>query len=181
VFYQAVHVRLLDYVQLPSDATVLEIGCGTGKLLNRLAQSNPSLVGIGVDLASGMVDQAKRKTPFGDRLQFIEANVTALPFDDAEFDAVFCAISFLHYPDPDRALSEVARVAKPGGRFYLADFTPPNWAPSDTILHDVSPAGVRFYNAQARAALGERAGLSCDRHAYLLGPVMMSQFTRPST
>jgi ubiquinone/menaquinone biosynthesis C-methylase UbiE len=179
VFYQAVHVRLLDYVQLPPAATVLEMGCGTGKLLNRLAQSTPSLIGIGVDLSSGMIEQAKRKTPFGDRLQFIEANVTALPFDGAEFDAVFCSISFLHYPDPDRALREVARVLKPGGQFYLADFTPPHWATSETILRDVSPEGVRFYNAQAREALGERAGLSGDRHVYLLGPVMMSQFTRP--
>ena len=178
VFYQAVHVRMLEYVQLPPEATVLEIGCGTGKLLNRLAQLNPSLIGIGVDLSSGMVAQAQRKTSFGDRLQFIEANVTALPFDNAEFDAAFCSISFLHYPDPDRAFAEVARVLKPGSQFYLADFTPPNWATSDTILRTVSPAGVRFYNAQAREALGQQAGLICDRHAYLLGPVMMSQFTR---
>lgn len=178
VFYQAVHVRMLDYIQLLPAATVLEVGCGTAKLLNRLARTMPSMTGVGVDLSSEMLVQARRKTPCGDRLQFIQADVTALPFEAASFDIAVCSISFLHYPEPELALGEIARVLKQNGKFYLADFTPPKWANAEAITRNISPGGVRFYHAQTREALGAKAGLACDRHVYLLGPVMMSEFTR---
>lgn len=178
VFYQAVHVRLLDYVQLPASATVLELGCGTGKLLNRIAQSWPKVHGFGIDLSSEMIAQAQAKTQERDRLQFLQADVIELPFEAATFEAAFCAMSFLHYPDPVGALRAIARVLKPGGQFYLADFTPPQWANPSVTLRPISPGGVRFYQDTARAALGQQAGLRCDRHVYLLGPVMMSQFTQ---
>ena len=177
VFYQAVHVRLLDYVNLPAAAQVLEVGCGTGKLLNRLAQRYPTLTGVGVDLSREMVAQAQQRTAHGDRLQFCQDDVTALRFAPATFDAVFCAISFLHYPDPVAALRAIAAVLKPHGHFYLADFVPPGWGP-EIWRPGISPGGVAFYSAAARADLAVQAGLRCDRHRHLLGPVMMTQFSR---
>ncbi|MGD1943591.1 MAG: class I SAM-dependent methyltransferase [Leptolyngbyaceae cyanobacterium] len=178
VFYQAVPVRLLDSVQLTASATVLDVGCGTGKLLQRLAVNFPTLKGIGVDSSVGMLRQAQQKLRDRDRLQFIEGDVVSLPFDDATFDGVFCAISFLHYPEPEQALRSIRRVLKPGGRFFLADFTPPRWASEEPLVANVLPGGVQFYSAEARAALGQAAGLLCDRHIYLLGPVLLSQFVR---
>jgi len=177
VFYQAVHVRLVDEVELPAQAQVLDVGCGTGKLLNRLAQCWPDLTGSGLDLAAGMITQAQRATPHGDRLQFRRGDVTALPFPPHTFDAVFCSISFLHYPDPVAALKSIAAVLKPMGRFYLADFAPPTWFTSQVWRPGISPGGVAFYSATAREQLGERAGLRCDRHRHLLGPVLMTQFS----
>lgn len=179
VFYQAVHVRLLEFVQLPTDANVLEIGCGTGKLLNRLAQRWPDLMGVGADLSEGMIEQAHKKTPYGDRLQFIRANVTDLPLPSETYDGIFCTISFLHYPNPVPALTEIARVLKPNGQFYLADFVPPRWLGEDTLHLGTPAAGVHLYSAAARKHLAEQTKqLRCDRHAYLLGPVMMTQFSR---
>jgi ubiquinone/menaquinone biosynthesis C-methylase UbiE len=123
-----------------------------------------------------MIVQARERTAYSDRLQFRQGNVTALPFAPQTFDAVFCAISFLHYPDPVAALRAIAAVLKPSGHFYLADFVPPMggqavWRPG------LTPGGVAFYSAAARAELADQAGLRCDRHAYLLGPVMMTQFS----
>ena len=178
VFYQAVHLRLLDYVQLPAAATVLDVGSGTGKLLQRLAANFPALTGIGVDSSAGMLRQAQQKSPYRDRLQFIEGDVVSLPFDDATFDGIFCSISFLHYPEPEHSLHSIQRVLKPGGRFFLADFTPPRWASPEPVVANLSPGGVRFYSAEARATLGQVAGLMCERHEYLLGPVLLSQFIR---
>ncbi len=179
VFYQAVHQRLLESVTLPAQPHVLEVGCGTGKLLNRLADRNPHLTGIGVDIATAMLAQATRKTPHRDRLQFQLANVENLPFADQCFDGVFCAISFLHYPDPVAALRSVARVLKPTGTFYLADFTPPKWSATATVERGITPGNVCFYTAQGREQLAADAGLVCDRHVYLLGPVMLSCLTHP--
>ena len=178
VFYQAVHARLLDYVQLPEPARVLDIGCGTGKLLNRLARAIPNVTGVGIDFASGMIEQAALKTPYPDRLQFVQGDVTKLPFEASTFSGIFCSISFLHYPEPAQALREIARVLQLGGYFYLADFAPPPWAQSDTVIRGFTPNGVRFYNAKARENLGYAAGLQCDRHDYLLGPVMLTRFSR---
>ena len=177
-FYQAIHIRLLEYVQLSEQAAVLDMGCGTGKLLNRLAETSPQLTGIGIDFAFAMVEQATLKTPYSNRLQFIRGDANNLPFDEGTFDEVFCSISFLHYPDPARALCEVARVLRSGGHFYLADFLPPPWAKADTVIRGLTPNGIRFYNAQARANLGDLMGLHCDRHDYLLGPVMLTRFSR---
>lgn len=179
VFYQAVHVRLLDYVELPNQPQVLEVGCGTGKLLNRLAQHWPTLSGIGLDFAPEMVAQAQKQSRYGDRLQFIQADVTEPLLAAETFDAVFCCISFLHYPKPAAALRAIAAVLKPTGHFYLADFAPPLWS-SEVLSPGITPSGVTFYSAAARATLGAKAGLKCDRHAYLLGPVMMTQFSRQS-
>jgi len=177
VFYQAVHVRLLEYVTLPESAQVLDVGCGTGKLLHRLAQRSPTLSGVGLDLSPGMLTQARQSTQDGDRLQFIEGNVTEATFAPQSFDAAFCCISFLHYPDPLAALRAIAPLLKPTGHFYLADFTPPAWMGQDITHRGITPAGVTFYSATARAELGEQAGLQCDRHEYLLGPVMMTQYS----
>jgi len=176
VFYQAVHVRLLESIQLSAIASVLELGCGTGKLLNRLADAQSHLTGTGIDFSAGMIEQARQRTPFGDRLQFVPGNVETLPFDSATFDGIFCSISFLHYPHPERVLQEVARVLKQDGHFYLADFAPPRWADSDILMRGMTPGGVRFYSPRARAALGESAGLHCDRHVYLLGPVLLTDY-----
>ncbi|MEL6401815.1 MAG: methyltransferase domain-containing protein [Cyanobacteria bacterium J06626_4] len=178
VFYQAVHMRLLDSVQLPAPATVLDVGCGTGKLLQRLAVNFPTLRGTGVDYSAAMLRQAQQKSRYRDRLQFLKADVVSLPLADATCDGVFCAISFLHYAEPEQALRSIRRVLKPGGRFFLADFTPLRWVSVEPVVTHVVPGGVRFYSAEARAALGQAAGLRCERHAYLLGPVLLSQFVR---
>jgi len=177
VFYQAVHVRLLDEVELSAAPHGLEVGCGTGKLLNRLAAHYPDLTGVGLDLAAGMIAQAQKSTSCSDRLQFRQGDVTALPFAPHSFDAVFCSISFLHYPDPVAALKSIATVLKPTGHFYLADFAPPTWWGSEVYRPAISPGGVAFYSAAAREHLGTQAGLRCDRHVHLLGPVLMTQFS----
>lgn len=178
VFYQAVHQRLFSYGQWPDRATVLDVGCGTGKLLNRLATVRPDITGFGIDFSPEMLEQARRKNSHGDRLQFVLGNVKALPFEANQFTGVFCVMSFLHYPEPVLALREMARVLAPQGTLYLADVSPPLWATADTITQGVTPHGVHFYTAQAREALGSSAGLRGDRHDYLLGPVLLTRFTR---
>lgn len=96
---------------------VLECGCGTGLILERIARHAQRAVGI--DLSPGMLELARARG-----LDVHEGSVTALPFPDASFD-VTCSFKVLaHVPDIGRALAEMARVTRPGG-VILAEFYNP--------------------------------------------------------
>lgn len=176
-FYQAVHKRLLDYVHLPNSATVLDIGCGTGRLLDRLATQYPDLQGIGIDYSPQMLDQAIRRNRYPSRLTYCQGNAEALPVADEQFDAVFNTISFLHYSNPKQVLAEIKRVLRTGGEFYLADYSV-RWA-TEPQIYGVSPdTDIRLYSPSVRQDLGEQAGLSLITHHYLLGPILLSVFRK---
>ncbi|MEM9189970.1 MAG: methyltransferase domain-containing protein [Myxococcota bacterium] len=96
---------------------VLEVGCGTGLILERLRPLAGELQGI--DLSPGMLEKARARG-----FDVTEGNVTALPFDDATFDVV-CSFKVLaHVPDIGKALAEIARVTKPGGHMVLEFYNP---------------------------------------------------------
>lgn len=96
---------------------VLECGCGTGLILERLNRFASRAAGI--DLSPGMLSHARDRG-----LDVREGSVTELPFADASFD-VTCSFKVLaHVPDIGRALAEMARVTRPGG-VILAEFYNP--------------------------------------------------------
>jgi ubiquinone/menaquinone biosynthesis C-methylase UbiE len=178
VFYQAIHTRLLEYVQLPLQPQVLDLGCGTGRLLKRLATQIPDLEGTGLDLSGEMLHQARlasRHYPqLRPRLRFVQGNAEALPFADQQFDAVFSTMSFLHYPHPLPVLAEVRRVLRPQGRFYLVDLISGCGLNRNCSLNLIG--GVRLYSLTLRKELGEQAGLCCLGHHDLLWPVVLTVF-----
>lgn len=180
VFYQAVHQRLLSYVQLPNNSStpVLDIGCGTGKLLNRLAAQYPQLQGTGLDLSPEMLRQARRSNGHRPRLIFVRGASETMPFADHQFQAAFSTISFLHYPDPQQVFMEIGRVLKPGGQFYLVDYTT-FWGLGNQ--QNVAGLGgpMHFYSIQQRENLATNADLTCKAHHSLLGPVLLSIFQKP--
>ncbi len=89
-------------------ADVLEVGCGTGLVLERVAGF--ARRAEGVDLSPGMLDKARARG-----LTVREASATDLPFDDASFDVAYSFKVLAHVPEIDRALREMARVVRPGG------------------------------------------------------------------
>jgi ubiquinone/menaquinone biosynthesis C-methylase UbiE len=110
---------------------VLECGCGTGLLLERIAGFAKSARGI--DLSPGMLEKARARG-----LEVCEGSVTALPFEDASFD-VTCSFKVLaHVPDIAGALREMARVTRPGG-VVLAEFY--NAMSLRALVKRVGPAG----------------------------------------
>ncbi|WP_254567033.1 class I SAM-dependent methyltransferase [Oscillatoria sp. HE19RPO] len=178
IFYQALHQRLLDYLQLPDHPNVLDLGCGTGRLLDRLAEEFPTLRGTGFDLSPEMIRQARqtKRDRHRPRLIFIQGNAEQLPFTDQQFDTVFNTISFLHYPNPSQVLSEINRVLSPGGNYYLVDFTTPGKTGSGVL--GTSPTNLHLYPLERREQLGTEAGLQCWGHYSLLGPVWLTIFTK---
>lgn len=92
--------------------SVLEVGCGTGLILERVAAFAGQAQGI--DLSPGMLDKARARG-----LDVREASATALPFEDATFDVAYSFKVLAHVPDFDLALAEMARVVKPGGHLVF--------------------------------------------------------------
>ncbi|NES04270.1 MAG: class I SAM-dependent methyltransferase [Okeania sp. SIO2F4] len=176
VVYQAIHKRLLEYVNLPTSANVLDLGCGTGKLIHRLAINFPNLQGTGLDLSPEMISQANSRNCYPQRLTFLLGNAEEMPFGEEQFDAVFNTISFLHYPHPQQVFNEVSRVLRPGGYFYLVD-SYFKWQDEFQYL-SISPGGLNLYSPTAREKLGEEAGLNLQANYYLLGAVLLTIFTK---
>jgi ubiquinone/menaquinone biosynthesis C-methylase UbiE len=98
-------------------ARVLEVGCGTGLILEELAREADEACGI--DLSPGML---KKATDRG--LNGVLGSATEIPFDDGSFDLT-CSFKVLaHVPEIDKALSEMARVTRPGGHLVLEFYNP---------------------------------------------------------
>jgi ubiquinone/menaquinone biosynthesis C-methylase UbiE len=96
---------------------VLEVGCGTGLILGRIAPRATSAWGI--DLSPGMLAAAQQRG-----LNVVLSSATELPFADESFDLV-CSFKVLaHVPDIRAALSEIARVTRPGGLMVLEFYNP---------------------------------------------------------
>jgi ubiquinone/menaquinone biosynthesis C-methylase UbiE len=105
-------------------ASVLDVGCGTGKLLRQARTCWPEAQLIGVDPANGMLEMAKRLTP---NATFFPGMAEALPLQDASVDLALSTISFHHWQDQAAGIREIARVLRPGGYFLLVDLSLPDW------------------------------------------------------
>lgn len=100
---------LAPYVR---DREVLEIGCGTGLILDRVRPLASGVVGV--DLSGGMLAHAKARGH-----TVVQGSATALPFADASFDTAYSFKVLAHVPAIDVALDEIARVLRPGGHAVL--------------------------------------------------------------
>ncbi|MGI9862480.1 methyltransferase domain-containing protein [Moorella naiadis] len=106
-------------LHLAPGGTILDVGCGTGILIPYLlAAIGPAGRVVALDIAETMLKQAKNKG-FPDNVEFICADVMAIPFPAATFDEVICNSAFPHFPRKLEALKEMARVTKPGGRVII--------------------------------------------------------------
>lgn len=134
---------------------VLDLGCGTGALAERVLRELPGCRLAGVDLAPRMVEEARRR--LGGRAAVVLRDAEHLPFGDGSFDVVYRNDSFHHYPDPDRAAFQVWRVLARGGTFVVGDAWQP--APARAVMNAWMPRSregdVRIYSgAQMRRILG---------------------------
>jgi SAM-dependent methyltransferase len=114
---------LQENLQARAGNRILDVGCGTGTAelyLSRLRLSQVSL--FGVDLVFERVRQAKEEAAAHNyRARYAAADAVALPFAAGVFDSTFCVAVLQHVRDLDRALSEFARVTRPGGRILAVE------------------------------------------------------------
>ena len=119
LLFDRVHRGVL--VLIPANfvpANILDIGCGTGRLLRRMHLRWPSAVLAGVDVAEGMVAQARTQTAFA---TFYQAPAEHLPLENDSVDLATSTTSFHHWSDQAQGVREAVRVLRPGRLFILAD------------------------------------------------------------
>jgi ubiquinone/menaquinone biosynthesis C-methylase UbiE len=136
-FYRRVHAAVLRAVGDVHAATVIDLGCGTGQLTADLAARFPLVAGI--DLSAAMLAAARRRLGAA-APPLLQANVYALPLRDASVDLLTSTISYHWYLEPERALAEIRRVVRPGGRFILATLTSRLFQGTLAATRWVSPA-----------------------------------------
>jgi SAM-dependent methyltransferase len=114
--------EVFDAVAETHPDRVLDVGCGTGDIAARIADEL-NLEVVASDLSPRMVQIARERG-----LTAVIADVQELPFEDRSFDCVVAAWVIYHVPDRDRAIAELARVLRPGGRLVAATLAPDNLA-----------------------------------------------------
>jgi len=111
-----------DAIEVALDAVVVDVGCGTGSALRRIAPRVPDGRLIGLDPIPRMVEIAQErasKDPNGHRIEFREAPAERLPLEDGSADVVFAFDSIDHWQDKAAGLREIRRVLRPQGRLVV--------------------------------------------------------------
>jgi len=157
----------LARLSLRSTDRLLDVGCGTGALLERLSRSHPAALLSGVDPVLEMLAVARRRLPAGVALR--EAWAEQLPFESAEFDAVVSCNAFHYIRHPQAALLEMIRVLRPGGQLVLTDWCDDYLAcrVCDWFLRRFSPAHFKVYRERECLRLLQEAGyqgIEIDRY-----------------
>jgi SAM-dependent methyltransferase len=112
--------QLVDFTDVPDPGLLLDVGSGTGALAFALAERKTQAHVRGIDPSKEYVAYANSRNPFPDRVSFETGDAQQLRLADASFDASLSLLVFNFIPDPRKALREVRRVTKPGGRISAA-------------------------------------------------------------
>jgi SAM-dependent methyltransferase len=112
--------RLVNFTDLPERGRMLDVGSGTGSLAFAIAELKPRAYVLGIDPSREYVTYAASRTRFADRASFEMGDAQQLRFADASFDAALSLLVFNFIPDPKKALMELRRVTKPGGKLSVA-------------------------------------------------------------
>jgi len=136
---------------------ILDLAAGTASSSASLAGSGAQVVAA--DFSPGMLAEGRRRHGHLPNITFVEADATDLPFADDEFDAVTMSYGLRNVQDPKKALRELLRVTKPGGRMVINEFsTPPG---------RFFRGFYTFYNAQVLPRVARLAGTNGDAYDYL--------------
>ncbi|WP_300550486.1 methyltransferase domain-containing protein [Roseovarius sp.] len=109
---------LCDAARIARDSDVLDVACGTGANTREAAGRVGSKGRIvGLDRNDGMLSVARARAP---SVEWVEGRAEALPFDPQSFDCVLCQFGLMFFDDKTKALAEMARVLRPGGRIAVS-------------------------------------------------------------
>jgi demethylmenaquinone methyltransferase/2-methoxy-6-polyprenyl-1,4-benzoquinol methylase len=155
--------RAVDLAQVGPGSGALDVATGTGDLALELSRRGAEVTGM--DFAPGMLEIAREKAP---GLTFEEGDALALRYPDGSFDAVTVGFGARNFADLDRGLSEMARVAKPGGRVVVLEITTPRKPPLSW-----------FFRAWFDTVVPALGRVTADPDAYTYLPNSVRRFPDP--
>ncbi len=138
--YKGIAEKIKDYVT--EDDIVLECACGTGLLTVPMAQKCKKL--IATDYSVGMLRQTKKKVAKYSNTKVGKASILELPFQDDRFDVVVAANVIHLLDEPEKAISELKRVCKPGGKIILPTYINKEKKNAVIVAKLLSVFGVKF-------------------------------------
>jgi len=141
--------QAIAQMSLPTDARVLDVGCGSGWASRLIAARVPKGHVVGIDISDEMVQLAKNSSTAFPNVEFKVASAEALPFSENEFKAAFSMESIYYYSNMLAALREIHRVLQQGGEFvsvidlYLENRPSHQWV--ESLKVPVQLLGIREY------------------------------------
>ena len=112
----------LSHIRAEPHYAILDVGCGGGRTIQKLARISIDGIVVGIDYAAGSVATSHRlnhELIKSGRVRIFRAEVSHLPFAEDQFDRVISVESQYYWPDLIKDTEEVLRVLKPGGRFFV--------------------------------------------------------------
>ncbi|MEX8059416.1 demethylmenaquinone methyltransferase [Microbacterium sp. 16-032] len=136
---------------------ILDLAAGTGTSSMAFVSSGAHVVAA--DFSRGMIEEGRRRHGDVPNLEFVQADATDLPFADGEFDAVTMSFGLRNVIDPRRALRELRRVTRPGGRIVVCEFSHPPSRAFNGLY--------RFYNDRVLPIVAKAVSSNAEAYDYL--------------
>jgi len=136
---------------------ILDLAAGTGTSSMAFVPSGAHVVAA--DFSRGMIEEGRRRHGDVPNLEFVQADATDLPFADGEFDAVTMSFGLRNVNDPRRALRELRRVTRPGGRIVVCEFSHPPSRAFNGLY--------RFYNNRVLPVVAKAVSSNAEAYDYL--------------
>lgn len=146
---------------------LLDVGCGTGPMIELLLKEFPDKSYTGIDLTPRMIEVAQEKKL--NHTRFLVGDSENLPFAENTFDVIVCTNSFHHYPNPQAFMKEASRVLKDGGRLILRDYTSNKimvWLMNHIempLAHLVGHGDVKIHSCEEVRKMCKVAGLKVQK------------------
>lgn len=162
--------HLVELAALRDGERVLDVGTGTGMIPFEIARTAPASCSVlGVDISTGMIETAQARVVAAGldatRVSFRRMDAETLDLPDRQFDVVVSAFALGHIPTPEKAVAEMFRVLRPGGRFVIAVGSRPPIPSLFALKHAWHEVGRRLETARRRRVGSTLLDELTERHA----------------
>ena len=147
--------ELIDFMNIQRQDTIVDVGSGTGDLIDLILKKKITNNIFSVDLNKEMLKYSKKKFR-NNKIKFIQANAEKLPFSDNYFDKYIISFCLRNVTNIKKAIKESIRVLKPGGTFYCLEFS----SPSSPIIDKI----YKQYKSKIIPLIGDK--IAKDKKAY---------------